>query len=103
MSCLFNPVACAQGAAVTALLGVPLWVWLLVIVIVLAIAYRLLGWAGLVAAAIGVGYAIARFPKRSQAEFDRQNDNSSDFPWSPPRPTKPDPNDSAWNKWKRGE
>lgn len=62
MSCFFNPLGCAQSAALDLLWSIPWWGWALAIVIALLIAWRLAGIAGVTVAALGIGYLFGRNP-----------------------------------------
>lgn len=93
MTCLFNPGACAETAFWNVIMGVPWWAWLLVILVVLGFAWKFAGIPGLVAAAAALGFAAGTFrprvtSKKTQDEFDRQNDNSADF-WPHKQPDEP--------------
>lgn len=83
LTCLFNPGACVQNAFWGLVADVPWWAWLAVAVVLLGVAWRFAGIPGLVAAAAAIGFVFGRFrppSQKTQAEFDRQNDNSADFP-----------------------
>lgn len=85
LTCLLNPGVCIQNAIIGIILGIPWWVYVLVAIIALGAAWKLAGIPGLVAAAAGMGFLLGKFrlpsqKAQQQAEFDRQNDNSADFP-----------------------
>jgi hypothetical protein len=88
LGCLMDPGGCIAAGWANLLATVPWWAWLVIALVVIGMAWKLAGWPGLIALALGAGYFARDVLAAYRVVRTDRHENVDGDDASPP-PTKP--------------